>query len=512
MYIKAQKKKHIIIISFMLSIMLMLFASCQATKSSQNNDGDVGNSNGNESAIPEQETPADTAAETRLEPDLPKRDFEGLEIRLLARAHEPGMTVKHFSEAASEEENGELMNDAIYRRNRHIEAKYNVNITGIISTDRGSLYNDTRTSVNAGDDRFDAAFASIGDSSRLSQDGFITNLKEVPNLNLSQPWWDQRAVDSLSIGGKLYFTVGDITPWADPFTWIVVVNKEIIQEHAIDDPYELVRNNNWTFDKFYEMCVAVSGDTDGDGVIDELDRHGVMSARENAAFKFIAGGENIIKKDSDDMPYLAIYNDRAVNVAQKIFDMMTDQPATLLVDDYYGKYSDPWFEVLRAQFRNGNGLFYMGGLEQMMIFRDLETEIGVLPMPKYESGQDGYHHILNTYWASSLCIPVTNGNLEETGFILEALCAESKYTVRTAFYDLTLTQKMIRDDDSAEMLDIILASRAYDLGLIYNWGDIAGVFGNMLSSGNFSFSSEVERRTPRVEQQMQRAIENFSDN
>ena len=512
MYIRTQKMIYFALILAILLALILPFSSCQTDSgSSKNNDPTNDNIIENNGGLPETGAVVDPI-ETRLEPDLDDRDFGGAEITLLGRAYEPGMAVKHFSETASEEENGELMNDSIYKRNRQIEAKYNVKIKGVISGDKGSLYNDIKKSVNAGDNSFDAAFSSIGDSSRLSQDGFIADLKTVPNLSLTKPWWDQRAVNSLSIGGRLYFAVGDITPWADPFTWIVVVNKELIQQYGLDDVYQLVRNNNWTFDKFYELCVAVSGDTNGDGVINEFDRHGVMSARENFVFQFIAAGESLIKKDANDLPYFAANNDRAASVAEKIYNMMTDKLATLLVEDYSKGYSDPWFEVLRAQFRNGNGLFYMGGLEQMCIFRDLETEIGVLPMPKYDSNQDGYYHIINTYWASSLSIPVTNGRLDETGFVLEALCAESKYTIRPAFYDSTLTKKMMRDEDSAEMLDIILASRSYDLGMIYNWGDITGIFSSMLGKNTFSFASDIEKKINSIETQMQKSIDGFLSN
>ena len=498
-----QKKKRAVISLLILTLFILLISACQAG-SNQNNNME---NNGKTSEGQETET-----AEPRLMPDLPERDFGGMAITLLGRLYEPEMTVKQFSETGSEEENGELMNDAVYKRNRAVEAKYNVKINGKISNDKGSLYNDIKKGVKAGDNSFDAAFPSIADSARLSQEGYLVNLREVPNLSLSKPWWDQRSVNSLSIGGKLYFAVGDITPWADPFTWIVVVNKELIAQNGLDNPYQLVRDNKWTLDKFYEMCAAVSGDTNGDGKIDEFDRHGVMSARENYVFTFIAAGESLVKKDANDMPYVAINTDRAVDVAQKIFNIMLDKQATLLVDDYTAGYSDPWFQVLRAQFRNGNGLFYMGGLEQMCIFRDLETDIGILPMPKYDSNQKEYYHILNMNWASSLAVPVTNVKLDDTGFILEALCAESKYTVRPAFFDSTLTRKMMRDEDSVEMLDIILASRSYDLGMIYNWGDINGIFSSMLGKQSFTFSSDIEKKKDAIEKQMQKTIDNFMGN
>lgn len=515
--LQTKKTKQLIFFSALL-LSLLLISACadNSDLTAQNGQNGVAEIGGGEPAgtpgeAGESSEPDESAAAVRLTPDLPDRDFDGLEIRLLGRRYDLACNVRHYSETASEELSGELMNDAVFRRNSYIEEKYNVTITRIISNDGSSLFGDIRRSVNAGDNDFDAAFASIGDSSRLAQDGLLVSLHDVPYLNLSQPWWDQRSVEGLSIGGRLHFVVGDVTPWADPFTWIVVVNKDLIERYNLDDPYQLVRDNNWTFDTFYRLGSAVISDLDGDGTITRFDRRGVMSARENFAFTFVAGGESIIRKDENDLPYLAMNTARAVNVAQSIFDMMMSD-FSLIVDDYFGLYNDPWFEVLRTQFRNGNGLFYMGGLEQMLIFRDLEAYIGVLPMPKFDSNQEEFHHILNAHWASSLCIPVTNDRLAETGFVLEALAAESRYTIMPALYDLTLTQRMLRDEDSAEMLDIIRASRAYDLGIIFNWGDAAGIFSGMLARGTFNFTSELERITPRVEQQIARAIERFAEN
>ena len=159
------KKKRIIMIPLLLSLLILFISACQADSNQNTNfeNNDLTTTGSSDS----EETPVETV-EPRLKPDLPEKDFEGLEIRLLGRQHEPEMTVKHFSETGSEEENGELMNDAIYRRNRTIEGRYNVNIKGIISSDRGSLHGDIRRSVLAGDNAFDAAFSSINDSARLS--------------------------------------------------------------------------------------------------------------------------------------------------------------------------------------------------------------------------------------------------------------------------------------------------------------------------------------------------------
>jgi hypothetical protein len=227
---------------------------------------------------------------------------------------------------------------------------------------------------------------------------------------------------------------------------------------------------------------------------------------------FIAGGENFARKDSDNLPYLALNNDRAVNVANKLFDIFNDKQAVMVMEDHSSGYSDPWNDVLRAQFRRGNAGFYPTWLAILVIFRDLDIDIGLLPLPKYDSNQNGYYHIISDWWASSMVIPATNGKLDETGFILEALCAESAYTVRPAFYESTLTRKMMRDEDSEEMLDIILASRSYDIGYIYNWNGVRGILENIFTNKTFNFSSEIEKKQSSIEKAMQKMIDNFIEN
>ncbi|GHV13010.1 hypothetical protein FACS1894219_07060 [Clostridia bacterium] len=452
------------------------------------------------------------ATSERLKPDLSEADFGGAEITIMGRALQDGGFVKYWSEVASEEQNGETMNDAVYKRNAYVEDKYNVRIKRLLVNDEGSLMADLQKLIRSGDSTVDAAIGGIHDNVGLSQGGLLTDLYNVPNLDLTKPWWDQKSVSELSIGGKLYFAVGDITPWANSFTHVVVFNKEMIQNYELESPYELVRRNEWTFDKFYDYCKAVAGDTDGDGVITEFDRHGVMTANDIFTVNVIAGGEHIVKKDKDDLPYFAINNDRALSVIAKVFELMSDNTVSLNVNHYLSKYNDPWFEVLRAQFRNGNGLFYQGGLEQMLIFRDLDTPIGILPVPKFDSAQEEYYHTMVFYWASSLNIPITNSDpdrLNMTGHIIEALAAESMYTVRPAYYDQTLTLKAMRDEESMEMLDIILASRSYDLGYFYGWGGITGIFGDMISSGTMDFSSRYEKKEASAIKQMQVTVDKF---
>ena len=51
-------------------------------------------------------------------------------------------------------------------------------------------------------------------------------------------------------------------------------------------------------------------------------------------------------------------------------------------------------------------------------------------------------------------MPTNASDPERTEIILEALSAESRYTVQPAYYDISLKGKYIRDEECADMLDI----------------------------------------------------------
>ena len=59
-------------------------------------------------------------------------------------------------------------------------------------------------------------------------------------------------------------------------------------------------------------------------------------------------------------------------------------------------------------------------------------------------------------------IPIDCKTPNDTALLLEALSAESPETLTEAYYDICLTGKAIRDNESAEMLDIIFNNYTID--------------------------------------------------
>ena len=71
-----------------------------------------------------------------------------------------------------------------------------------------------------------------------------------------------------------------------------------------------------------------------------------------------------------------------------------------------------------------------------------------------------------------------------SGIVLEYLAAKGQEIVRPAYYDIALNGKSVRDEESSAMLDIIFASRVYDIGAYYKIGTYNSELGGMFVSRN----------------------------
>jgi hypothetical protein len=140
----------------------------------------------------------------------------------------------------------------------------------------------------------------------------------------------------------------------------------------------------------------------------------------------------------------------------------------------------------------------------------MDTDFGILPIPKiFEAADNIYPSTVNVHIACALAIPVTTENIERTTIIMEALAAESKYTLVPAYYEISLRTKHARDEESSEMLDIILANKVIDIGDVYNFADFGTEFYRLALRNNRDLASFFERFEPRVERDIGRMIERF---
>ncbi|MBO5274114.1 MAG: hypothetical protein J6I45_05830, partial [Clostridia bacterium] len=141
-----------------------------------------------------------------------------------------------------------------------------------------------------------------------------------------------------------------------------------------------------------------------------------------------------------------------------------------------------------------------------------ENDYGILPIPKYDASQESFGTTVWPYSASLISVPNISANHEMTGVILEALSAESTYTVIPALYETVLKQKSARDEESIAMLEIIFDSMVFDAGLLYSMGGFANAFLRISgNSGGVKRTSDVaslyEKYTNKIDKHLEELIE-----
>ena len=441
---------------------------------------------------------SDTSEEvtTSNEPVIPEgTSYDGYEFRVLAR----GVGKWACRDMYAEEEVGEALSDAVYRRNQYVTDKLGVTFSQVTVENDDDLSSQAQKSISAGDDDFDIVWMGSQKLTALTLDGLFTDLNNIGTLDLSNEWWDQKAVSNLTINGKTFMTTGDISVIGNYATYVMAFNKTIHDDYKLDDLYSLVKDGKWTFEKLASMSKQVSGDLNGDGKFDENDKFGFMTYwSDYPGFMFACGG-SFSKPEGNTL--VTNYN------TERVISQLTDLAALHRENSTFFFQND---DIANKIFLEGRTLFSFRTLINLNYYRDMETDYGILPVPKYDEEQDEYHCGVHAYGLSLIAVPVTAKDAGRTGLILELMGYKSKEVLTPAFYDTTLKGKYFRDEESGEMLDIIFSSRVYDIGYYSNWGDLHTTLEGMSRSDSDGFASVFESIRPSVEESLAKTIEAYS--
>ena len=434
---------------------------------------------------------------------FPDVTFKGETINIMEY---PAMVLESC-EVFSESETANIVNDAIFRRNMYIEDRLNIKINSVIK-DHTVFTSEAEKSVLTGDGTYDIFLAPIIWVRNLCSRNMLIDLNMLPYVDFEKPWWDQRARQDLSIANKLFINVGAHNISANFYTYSIIFNKQIIDEYALENPYQIVRNGTWTLDKMYSMMKAVNPrDLNGDGVMDEQHFWGALSEYYNTGALLLGSGEKSFSKDENDLPYVSMNTPRAVNVLDKVFDINLNKSMTLLAEPYIDKHGwSVYGDMLMPIFMENRALFYIAGVCSIPNIKDMDSDFGLIPMPKYDDLQQEYYctNTINGVFVQG--VPVTNDKLEATGAFLEAVAYESPKNVVPAYYEISVKIKLLRDEESIEMVELISKSRVFDLGYIYDWGGVLNIYLNLTASNNRNFVSEYEKRESAIIAAMEKSI------
>ena len=447
-----------------------------------------------------------------LKEHMGERDMDGFELRILATSKELAFCEAQY---VPSELTGDPVNGAVYERNNILEELYNCKLSVIFVDPHATVEDKVRNDTMAGDVDYNVVSTGVSSLSALAVSGAFTDLYSIEdsNLCLYEEWWDQQAVKQLSIDNKLFFACGDILFTDDERTHMLFFNKGLIEENELEDPYRLVRDNEWTLDVLHEMVRAAAKDAgDGQMDVDSGDTWGYIGAAFDC-YKFILGcNATMVTKDENDIPVISVMEEKNVEAFEKAFSLITDSQHAAYIDHFFSWDDAAGRVKFFDQFYNGKALFCADNICALNSEKMLNSDVdyGVLPLPKYDSSQDNYACTIDPYWFTCVAIPRVEGiDTDKTTFLLEAMAYYNRENVTPLYYETTLKSKRLLDDSSEQMLDIIFSNRIMDLANIYNWNDCIQYYNSLVFMNSNGVVSYMEGKYSGMQQAMNETIEAF---
>lgn len=432
------------ILTTFLLIALLASASCGA-----------GSSVSTDTTTSDENITSATAEDTAVSDKLGSFDFGGDEFHMLTR--DMGLFYPYLD---IEAETGNILDDTIYRRNRQLEERFNFLFEETIYTYAVEKNDYPRQFLLSGDTTFDLYTGRFLNLFNYASEGLIVPVGDIPHIDPNQPYWDKKLYSDLEIANKHFFAIGDFNLSSADFTHVMLFNKAMAEDYNIGNLYDIVRSGSWTFDTFAKLSKLAVQDLNGDSVINEMDQFGYTSPGKQVMPGFwIGANTELVSKDEDGMlTYIAPNNEKLFDVFQRIYEMTWDDNVWHANTNQPGSTSA---DMELGIFMNGSALFTNASCFQLTtLLREFEVEFGIIPYPKWDENQKEYYSRIEN--CELFGISYSNENREMAGVILEAMACASYNSLKPAYFDTTLRVKGTRDEDSAEMLDIIFANRVFD--------------------------------------------------
>lgn len=475
---------------FILAAMLAGVVSCGS------GNGDVVTTGG-------EATDTTTAGETEIHDNLPELNYNGDEFTILVEDYGGYCGADFYVE----ESDGDVVNDAIYNRNRKVSERLNLDLDWVMFThsweDRSEFTTKFRSSVQSGTGEYNLAAGLGYFMPSFTTDGLLADMSELPYIDIEKPWWSDEFMKASSVDDKYYFVTGDASLGLIKNMFCIFENLTLAEKLNVENLYDVVREGKWTVDKMKEVAASQYIDLDGDTNVSREDQFGLLLSSGNhiTGFSEALGVKSVENQDGE---FRYIYgNSHNVDVVDKLEDIIWKNE---------GVFFDPKGEeetAYNSLFRDGNVLMTTGWLMHTDSYRDLSFDYGVLPYPKWDENQESYNTTVLTSY-SVLSIPTDVADMERSAAVCEAIAFESWKTVTPAYFEIALKVKYSRDNDSTQMFDIIKDGVSFDFGYIYTTllGDVAPGFKNAVY-GKQNWARTIAAKQSAVEQQLADLIENI---
>lgn len=433
------------------------------------------------------------SSETEVEQDTELKDavpedltFDGASFRILTNEGQgPASLVEGHT--------GEVYNDAKYDMELYTEGRLDVDISEVLIP-WGDLAPAVMELAASNDATYDTISMTDRHSLTVAVQGAFHPMEEIPYVDLAQKYWGDGLSDQLSIGGRYYFAISSFNLYSIERATCVLFNEAVADKHNLEVPFDAVFEGTWTIDMFESYGNIATSDLNGDGVMNASDSYtfGTGDPRDIVQKFVCAAGYSWVDIDSNGLPYVSFDSSEGiVNVVEwteKIFG--GSDSIGFIRDQYKSDFAD--VNSVHELFTTDRELLNVTEFRRMNSFRDMESDFSILPMPKYDETQQRYNCYTSNVTFSM--VPVSAADLEKAGAVQEVMSWWGYFNLLPAYIESCMQNKIARNQESAEVVNLIYNNRSYELGTFYVSSNLNNIYFDAITNGKSIIPTMVAQR------------------
>lgn len=354
---------------------------------------------------------------------------------------------------------GSIIQQAVHLRNNIIMDRLNCNLNNVESlgnTNTDEMLTTIQAMVMSGSADYQLLVTAGYRMAPLASGGLLTDLRSLEYIDFDKDYYSQGYNDILSVGDAQYLATGTFTLGYYRYLMVNLFNKKIFSDNKIPEPYDLVREQKWTFEAMNNITKVLYSDLNGDGVKDKDDRYGyVLMTGNDSSFTdaFMSACDlRVLTKDADNYYKVEINSERYADAVDKVLELVfgdgTLSGSDLVATDVYSKFSNATAAMITTR---------LYGVEDADVIKLGNTDgYGILPIPKMDENQKDYiSYVQDQCFMFGIPSSLSGNTLTEVSQLFEAFASESYHNVKPVYYEKALSARYAHDEDSVEMLDLI---------------------------------------------------------
>ena len=419
----------------------------------------------------EVESLTETESKVNDEDTLKEYDFGGEEYRILTR----DVTDYEFDPNSSY--GIKTVNTAIFTRNEEVKNRFNVNIL-YDKTDGGwgsgtgnnKWIQKYETVTQSGWSDYELTAAHFSLQQFCSLKGLTYDMTELETIDMTKEWWSEQFYENCYINGKFYVAVGDIAHTLYEYIQVVFFNETMAESYIKDavgnpvDLYELVKNNEWTWEKMKTYSLTINHATDDDPF-------GLLWWGHSVRGLLITMEMDVLEEDASGSTTMYSFPDslseKTLTYANEIIDYLrTNMGVTWHGNQALGGRS------MQKVFGDGDALFCATSLGFVVEIAETLAEgqtYGVLPLPMADEDQLEYHTVMRDTM-TGVSVPKNLKDPELCGVVTEALCMYGYQHVRPTYLNVVLDGRYMVNDDLGYVMDLLRETVTVDFLYAFNVG------------------------------------------